>query len=614
MAEGSSVKEANVDDIECIVPGLRKKGTASAAAGSTRVSPNTFTIVFAHRTLMLELTEGSADDCKRWMRMFEFLFNNRHYFPLWYPVGPNTFPADAPDNSAKPAPAATATSGAPAPAGESAPGATAPAPAASSPLSFFQPKKTKSKKPIAVAASAPRRDKLVRAVVHQKQQEQVVQTRGGSVNVLFKPEAASGGSPVNPAAAARPGGGHGAQLASAVALEEREHNVGHVRMLEDPSQAAPRPPSFHPQVPAPSRKVDKRKSRMHLPTSLLTAAPPKTPPASTNACWECNQALGHEFSRMGDEKYHRGCLVCAMCKKPFSGESYFNFQGRFFCRKDYMDFVADRCTVCDEPLEGEYKQITLDGVLVSFHDTCFLCSMCQQPFPGGAFVEFRGMRLCQKDFESNFGRVCLACGNVIAVGAEMVSLPERGHHIHRDCFSCHGCRKSLIRSSLSPAATGQQQVTVDAYVVVPKSADGTTQKESEIWHSACFSCDMCATNLASSGFLSSVHPPPGVSSRKFGDRSIYYYCRKDYDQVFSRPCPECHKTVQTGEQVFELQEEVYHSSCLKCTRCSTSIRSTPEGTGFPVFESKQVFCRTCFVAHLDSLQPALAELADLFEL
>ena len=106
-----------------------------------------------------------------------------------------------------------------------------------------------------------------------------------------------------------------------------------------------------------------------------------------------NFILGETISMHQYDFYHPECFRCTNCKKFIVSQGFF-FQedGCLYCLNCHID-NGPHCVICQDPfLTGETLS-QFDGK--QFHNTCFLCSICQQPIEMKYFRYHDGNATCE---------------------------------------------------------------------------------------------------------------------------------------------------------------------------------------------------------------------------
>ena len=98
-------------------------------------------------------------------------------------------------------------------------------------------------------------------------------------------------------------------------------------------------------------------------------------------CGGCGEPIAPEEMAssvaLGGKRYHAGHLTCTACGRAFeAGETICQKDGNAYCKKDYMELIAERCSGCNLPLQGSY----LNALGKKWHKHCLVCFACGKPF------------------------------------------------------------------------------------------------------------------------------------------------------------------------------------------------------------------------------------------
>uniref|UniRef100_A0A671MAY8 Actin-binding LIM protein 1-like n=1 Tax=Sinocyclocheilus anshuiensis TaxID=1608454 RepID=A0A671MAY8_9TELE len=237
--------------------------------------------------------------------------------------------------------------------------------------------------------------------------------------------------------------------------------------------------------------------------SLTVAHPqePHHPPGKlVIQCYKCGEPCKGEVLRVQSKHFHIKCFTCKVCGCDLAQGGFFMKNGEYLCTLDYQRLHGTRCNGCGDFVEGEV--VTALGK--TYHPTCFVCTVCKQPFPAGDRVTFNG-----KD------SLCQSCVQQTSPTPKDISASS----------NCAGCGRNI--------KNGQALLALDSQ-----------------WHLGCFKCKACGKVL-SGEYISKDGSP---------------YCEKDYQINFGVQCEACHRFI-TGK-VLEAGDKHYHPSCARCSRCN----------------------------------------------
>uniref|UniRef100_A0A671MAF4 Actin-binding LIM protein 1-like n=1 Tax=Sinocyclocheilus anshuiensis TaxID=1608454 RepID=A0A671MAF4_9TELE len=217
-------------------------------------------------------------------------------------------------------------------------------------------------------------------------------------------------------------------------------------------------------------------------------------------CYKCGEPCKGEVLRVQSKHFHIKCFTCKVCGCDLAQGGFFMKNGEYLCTLDYQRLHGTRCNGCGDFVEGEV--VTALGK--TYHPTCFVCTVCKQPFPAGDRVTFNG-----KD------SLCQSCVQQTSPTPKDISASS----------NCAGCGRNI--------KNGQALLALDSQ-----------------WHLGCFKCKACGKVL-SGEYISKDGSP---------------YCEKDYQINFGVQCEACHRFI-TGK-VLEAGDKHYHPSCARCSRCN----------------------------------------------
>uniref|UniRef100_A0A671MDZ1 Actin-binding LIM protein 1-like n=1 Tax=Sinocyclocheilus anshuiensis TaxID=1608454 RepID=A0A671MDZ1_9TELE len=238
-------------------------------------------------------------------------------------------------------------------------------------------------------------------------------------------------------------------------------------------------------------------------TTCVMAHPqePHHPPGKlVIQCYKCGEPCKGEVLRVQSKHFHIKCFTCKVCGCDLAQGGFFMKNGEYLCTLDYQRLHGTRCNGCGDFVEGEV--VTALGK--TYHPTCFVCTVCKQPFPAGDRVTFNG-----KD------SLCQSCVQQTSPTPKDISASS----------NCAGCGRNI--------KNGQALLALDSQ-----------------WHLGCFKCKACGKVL-SGEYISKDGSP---------------YCEKDYQINFGVQCEACHRFI-TGK-VLEAGDKHYHPSCARCSRCN----------------------------------------------
>lgn len=99
-------------------------------------------------------------------------------------------------------------------------------------------------------------------------------------------------------------------------------------------------------------------------------------------CSKCTKKCSGEVLRVAEKYFHKQCFQCSQCFKSLASGGFFSKDNIFYCTQDYQRLYGTRCAACKKYVEGE----VVSTMGHTYHQRCFTCSRCSQPFQSGSKV------------------------------------------------------------------------------------------------------------------------------------------------------------------------------------------------------------------------------------
>ncbi|KAG8202041.1 hypothetical protein JTE90_010409 [Oedothorax gibbosus] len=221
-------------------------------------------------------------------------------------------------------------------------------------------------------------------------------------------------------------------------------------------------------------------------------------------CENCKKKCVGNALKVQSKHFHVDCFKCVVCSSSLASGGFFFKEGKYYCTADYQKMFGTKCGACNKFVEGEV--VTALGS--TYHQKCFVCGRCQQPFPPGENVTFTG-------------KECL-CAKCIQIPVVASKAPESPTNLAR---ICGGCKKELQEKQ--------------ALIALDKQ-----------WHIWCFKCVTCSTVLY------------GEYMGKDGSP----YCERDYQRLFGVKCTYCERFI-AGKVLQAGDNHHFHPTCARCSKC-----------------------------------------------
>ncbi|NWJ05795.1 PDLI7 protein, partial [Crypturellus undulatus] len=160
-------------------------------------------------------------------------------------------------------------------------------------------------------------------------------------------------------------------------------------------------------------------------------------PGRTPLCYKCNKVIRGRYLVALGHYYHPEEFICCQCRKVLDEGGFFEEKGTIFCPKCYDSRYAPSCAKCKKKITGE----VMHALKMTWHVQCFTCAACKTPIRNRAFYMEEGQPYCERDYEKMFGTKCRGCDFKIDAGDRF--LEALGFSWHDTCFVCAICQTNL---------------------------------------------------------------------------------------------------------------------------------------------------------------------------
>ncbi|NWT94907.1 PDLI5 protein, partial [Urocynchramus pylzowi] len=157
----------------------------------------------------------------------------------------------------------------------------------------------------------------------------------------------------------------------------------------------------------------------------------------TPMCAHCNQVIRGPFLVALGKSWHPEEFNCAHCKTSMAYIGFVEEKGMLYCEVCYEKFFAPECSKCQRKILGE----VINALKQTWHVSCFVCVACHNPIRNNVFHLEDGDPYCETDYYALFGTMCHGCEFPIEAGDRF--LEALGHTWHDTCFVCSICSDSL---------------------------------------------------------------------------------------------------------------------------------------------------------------------------
>uniref|UniRef100_A0A8C1ZQF3 PDZ and LIM domain 5b n=1 Tax=Cyprinus carpio TaxID=7962 RepID=A0A8C1ZQF3_CYPCA len=157
----------------------------------------------------------------------------------------------------------------------------------------------------------------------------------------------------------------------------------------------------------------------------------------TPMCGHCNMVIRGPFLVAMGKSWHKEEFNCSHCRSSLADVGFVEERGSVYCERCYEQFLAPACFKCQQKILGE----VINALKQTWHVHCFLCTGCQQPIRNNTFHLEDGQPYCETDYYTLFGTSCHGCDFPIEAGDKF--LEALGFTWHDTCFVCTVCSTSL---------------------------------------------------------------------------------------------------------------------------------------------------------------------------
>ncbi|KAK1161269.1 PDZ and LIM domain protein 7-like [Acipenser oxyrinchus oxyrinchus] len=173
-------------------------------------------------------------------------------------------------------------------------------------------------------------------------------------------------------------------------------------------------------------------------SSIMQAAQ-QAPESSgrTPVCGHCNKIIRGRYLVALGRSWHPEEFTCCQCKVVLEEGGFFEERGSIYCTKCYDSRYAPNCAKCKKTIAGEI----MHALKMTWHVQCFVCAACKAPIRNKAFYMEEGEPYCETDYDKMFGTKCSGCDFKIDAGDRF--LEALGTSWHDTCFVCAICQINL---------------------------------------------------------------------------------------------------------------------------------------------------------------------------
>ncbi|NWU27335.1 PDLI5 protein, partial [Dyaphorophyia castanea] len=217
--------------------------------------------------------------------------------------------------------------------------------------------------------------------------------------------------------------------------------LGSAKGWQPPNQAAPVSGWTSNSIKSPGTAAPSEKAatapQLNEQDTLVQRAEHIPAGKRTPVCVHCNQVIRGPFLVALGKSWHPEEFNCAHCKTSMAYIGFVEEKGMLYCEVCYEKFFAPECSKCQRKILGE----VINALKQTWHVSCFVCVACHNPIRNNVFHLEDGDPYCETDYYALFGTMCHGCEFPIEAGDRF--LEALGHTWHDTCFVCSVCSDSL---------------------------------------------------------------------------------------------------------------------------------------------------------------------------
>ncbi|XP_015038868.1 actin-binding LIM protein 3 isoform X1 [Drosophila pseudoobscura] len=254
-------------------------------------------------------------------------------------------------------------------------------------------------------------------------------------------------------------------------------------------------------------------------------------------CAKCTKKCSGEVLRVADNHFHKACFQCCQCKKSLATGGFFTKDSAYYCIPDYQRLYGTKCATCQQYVEGE----VVSTMGKTYHQKCFTCSKCQQPFKSGSKVTNTGKEVLCEHCVSGGAPVSPTRQKAVSSPAPPAESPTRAT-AHQQLTGGVVSHKAHLKEDYDPndcAGCGELLKEGQALVALDRQ-----------WHVSCFRCKACQV----------------VLNGEYMGKDAVPYCEKCYQKGFGVKCAYCNRFI-SGKVLQAGDNHHFHPTCARCTKC-----------------------------------------------
>ncbi|KAI8819404.1 uncharacterized protein EV422DRAFT_568834 [Fimicolochytrium jonesii] len=315
----------------------------------------------------------------------------------------------------------------------------------------------------------------------------------------------------------------------------------------------------------------------------VQSTPPSGPQQQPTGptCKVCRELITGSHINANDSRYHNACFVCHQCLEPFPENIFFETEGRFYCEFDYTVLHGARCGRCGEIIRG--KCIT--AMDMKWHPDHFTCVTCGKSLAGSTFVKKKSKPYCKPCVErlkvkEKAVELCDRCKKPVNEALNESLIVINNKKFHAHHFNCSLCKLVL----------GQDAKMYEGKLYCAICLDKMTLR-------ICQACRRPIVGRSVTALSKYFHPEHFVCAKceKPFNASQYWdykgkpYCEGHYHELMGDVCAMCHEPA-IGKTITAMGRK-FCQTHFNCIGCHLPLMTSKHG--FIDWDYKPM-CRRCF--------------------
>ena len=111
-------------------------------------------------------------------------------------------------------------------------------------------------------------------------------------------------------------------------------------------------------------------------------------------CHGCHRPITGQYVTALDRSWHPDCFRCAGCGRAIGQENFHTQDRRPYHAACYHQRFSPRCAGCGQPITSACTT----ALGKTWHPEHFVCAHCKRPFSGKSFFEHDGKVYCEEHY------------------------------------------------------------------------------------------------------------------------------------------------------------------------------------------------------------------------